>query len=326
MSAVSYAFAVGNVRAKESALLKKQDVEQMLSLDSVSEICEFLRDKGFADADTPLDISLILSAEERKTWEYAASVAPDFSVFEAFIVPNDYHNIKAILKGSIACIDVEGLLLRPCTVEPELIKKAVSEQEFTLLPTPLGDVAAKAYEALVKAGDPQLCDALLDASCSAAKLSLVEKVKIPMLCEMVRANVFFDNAKAAIRCARANKSADFCDSCLTDTDKLTKKQFRDAALKGVDDVLELISTVSEYRGSELAEAYKVSPAEFERFADNFILSVALKARYVAVGAEPLVAYLQAKLTEIKVCRSIANGREIGEEAEKTREMLRELYG
>ena len=61
-------------------------------------------------------------------------------------------------------------------------------------------------------------------------------------------------------------------------------------------------------------------------ADNFILSIAAKARYVAVGAEPLVAYLQAKLTEIKVCRSIANGKAIGEETEKTREMLRELYG
>lgn len=326
MSAVSYAFAVGNVRAKESTLLKKQDAEQMLTLNSVSEICEFLRDKGFADADTPLDISAILSAEERKTWEYAASVAPDFSVFEAFIVPNDYHNIKAILKGSAARINVEELLLRPCTVEPELIKKAVSEQEFSLIPAPIGEVTEKAFEALVKAGDPQLCDALLDASCSAAKLSLVERVKIPMLCEMVRASVFFDNVKAAIRCARAGKSADFCDACLTDTDKLTKKQLRDAALKGVDEVLELVSAVSEYRGKELVEAYKTSPAEFERFADNFILSVALKARYVSIGAEPLVAYLQAKLTEIKVCRSIANGKAIGEEAEKTREMLRELYG
>jgi V/A-type H+-transporting ATPase subunit C len=66
--------------------------------------------------------------------------------------------------------------------------------------------------------------------------------------------------------------------------------------------------------------------QYERFADNFILKGAARARFIAVGAEPLVAYLQAKLTEIKVCRSIANGKAIGEDMDKTREMLRELYG
>lgn len=326
MSAVSYAFAVGNVRAKEGSLLKKQDVEQMLTLSTVDALCEFLRDKGFADADTPSDIDSLLAAEERKVWQYAAYVAPDYSVFKAFIIPNDYHNIKAIFKCVASDLSADELIITPYTLEPDLIKKAVAEQNFAMLPAPFGEVAKSAWEALVAAGDPQLCDALLDASCLEQKNALAEDVKIPMLCEMINASVFFDSVKAAIRCARAGKSAEFCEFCLADTKYLPKKQLKNAALKGVDEVLELISSVSQCRGEELAETYKRSPAQYERFADNFILSVVAKARYVAVGAEPLVAYLQAKLTEIKVCRSIANGKAIGETAEKTREMLRELYG
>ena len=54
--------------------------------------------------------------------------------------------------------------------------------------------------------------------------------------------------------------------------------------------------------------------------------MAVKAKYVAVGAEPLIAYLQARLCEIKVARIVVNGITIGEDEEKVREMLRELYG
>lgn len=326
MPTKSYAYAVGNVRAKESALLKKQDIEQLLSSDSVSQAAVFLKDKGFGYADTPAATDTVLRDEEQKLWEYVASVAPDFSVFEAFIIGNDYHNIKAIFKGIAVSADYSRLLLHPTTVDAKKIEKAAREQDFSLLPEFMGEAAKQAYEALIKIGDPQMCDAVLDASLLNYKLNAANNIKIPMLSEIIRTTVFYDNIKAAIRCARANKSGDFCDICLVDTDVLSKKRLKEAVLKGTDEVLSLLEGVSAYKGAEAVQAFKASPAEFERFADNLLMSVAVKAKYIAVGAEPLIAYLLAKLAEIKVCRIVINGIATGEEQSKTREMLRELYG
>ena len=81
MATKSYAFAVGNVRARENTLLKKQDIYQLISLKSSAEAITFLRDKGYAYPETP-DESLF-KAEEQKLWEYIKEVAPDFSVFSA---------------------------------------------------------------------------------------------------------------------------------------------------------------------------------------------------------------------------------------------------
>ncbi len=326
MPSRSYAFAVGNVRAKEAGLLKKQDIEQLLSLDDVTRAANFLKDKGFGYADTPQDADALLKDEEQKLWEYVASVAPDFSVFEAFTVENDFHNIKAVFKGTLVGADYKHLLLKSALADIKSIEKAAGEQDFSALPTEYKEVAQKAYEALVKGADPQLCDALLDAACQEVRLKKAEEVKIPMLSEIVKATVFFGSIKAAIRCARARKPKAFCEACIAGTDVIDKKRLVEAATKGVDEVLDLLGNVGRYKGAEAVQAYKESPSAFEKFADNFIMSVAVKAKYVAVGAEPLIAYLQAKLTEIRVARMVVNGIATMEEDSKIREMLRELYG
>ena len=42
----SYAYAVGNVRARESSLLTRQDLDQLLVLSGTDELLSVLRDKG----------------------------------------------------------------------------------------------------------------------------------------------------------------------------------------------------------------------------------------------------------------------------------------
>ncbi len=326
MPTKSYAFAVGNVRAKETTLLKKQDLEQMLALNSVLELASFLKDKGFGFADTAGDVDELLLAEEQKVWEYVAEIAPDFSVFEPFIISNDFHNLKAILKATLSSVDYSELLLRPTLVDTALLEKAVTEQKFSLLPPYMAQAAEKAYGALFKIGDSQLCDAVLDTAANTYKQERAATIKNPMLQNLLLATVFYDNVKAAIRLARANKTADFCDMCLVNTTAVSKQRLKEAALKGSGEVLNLLSNIAAFKASEAAESYKVSPGEFERFVDNYLMSVVLSAKYVAVGAEPIIAYLWAKLAEIKACRIIKSGIATGENTKKVREMLRELYG
>ena len=324
MATSSYAFAVGNVRARETALLKKQDIFQLLSFKTPAEAVGYLRDKGFAYPDTP-DADLF-KAEEQKLWEYIREVAPDFSVFSGFILQNDCHNIKSVLKCMSLHREYKELILSPYTVEPDKVYRAVSERKFSELGDDISDGVKEAADALLKIGDPQLADAVLDGLFMKLRLKSAEKLKLSMLETIIKTSVFYDNIKAAIRCARAKKSVAFCEACLIDTPELSKKDLIPAVLKGPDEVLALLEKASALGSAEAAAAYKRSPSEFEKTVDDLLMSVAVKAKYVAVGAEPLIAYLQARLCEIKVARIVVNGITIGEDEEKVREMLREVYG
>ena len=324
--AVSYAFAVGNVRAKEGNLLRKQDIEQLLAMKTVAEALSYVRDKGFADADTPLSVTDVLKAEEQKLWEYVASIAPDYSVFRPFIINNDCQNMKAVLKAAASGRSFAELVVSPVTIAVSDIEKAVQNKEFGILPEFLREAAKEAFEALIGMGDPQLCDALLDAAFMKEKLILSADIKLPMLAELVKTTVFYANMKAALRCARAKKSVAFMEKCLVDTEDVSAKRLISAATKGTDEVLTVLEGASRYSGKAAAEAFRSAPCEFEKFVDNLLMKTVMKAKYVAVGAEPLIAYLQAKLAEIQAVRIVINGIATGETSENTREMLRELYG
>lgn len=324
--AVSYAYAVGNVRAKEGNLLRKQDIEQLLAMKTVGAALSYVRDKGFADADTPLSAADILKAEEQKLWEYVASISPDYSVFRPFIINNDCQNMKAVLKSAAVGRDFRELVVSPVTIPVSEIEKAVQTKDFSALPEFIKESAKAAYDALIGMGDPQLCDALLDAAFMKEKLSLCADVKIPMLTDLVKTTVFYANFKAAIRCARAGKSVAFMEKCLIDTETVSAKRLISAAAKGTEELLTVLEGASRYSGKAAAEAFRESPCEFEKFVDNLLMKTVMKAKYVAVGAEPLIAYLQAKLAEIQAVRIVINGIATGETSENTREMLRELYG
>lgn len=325
MPTKSYAYSVGNVRAREVTLLKKQDLEQMISLKTAKTQTAFLREKGFGDISDN-DISEILKTETVKLWSYIKSVAPEFSVFKSFIIPNDYHNLKAVFKGILRDRDYSSLLLKPADISEDALKDAVNKKDFSSLPFYMQEAAKKAYDALIKLGDVQLFDGILDASCMETQLDLALETKIPTLINIVNASVFFDNFKTAIRAARAKKGADFLENCLVDTEFVKKAELKKAALLGVEEVIALLERCKTFDGEKAAEAYKKSPLEFEKFSENYQMKKALGGKFAVTGADPLIGYLIARLAEIKAVRIIANGTQVGESEDEIRGMLRELYG
>ncbi|MBO5873387.1 MAG: V-type ATPase subunit [Clostridia bacterium] len=326
MAEKSYAFAVGNIRARENRLLKQTDIEQLLSFNNAYECAVFLKDKGYGENNTDNSVSSLLSSEEKKLWSYIKDLAPDFSVFDAFVVVNDFHNLKAVIKGTATGKPFEHLLISPSLIDHADIINAVTQKNFSLLPEFLQDAAQKSWEILIKTRDSQASDAVLDATCLEVRYKAAKEIKIPMLKEMVNASVFFDNIKVALRCASAKKSRDFIQNSLIDTDVLNKADLVSAALQGTDAVLELLEKVSVYSGVQVAEAFKTSPSQFEKFVDNYMMRVAIKGKYIPVGAEPLIAYLQAKLAELKTVRIAVNAVSSSADRNTVREMLRELYG
>lgn len=326
MAEKSYGFAIGNLRARENTLLRDSDFAQLTSLKSTSELAHALADRGMGERGTE-DVSAILESSLNALWIYLEDIIPDRSVLAPFIAENDFHNFKAVLKGVIKSLDYSDFLMRPNNIPVEVMENAVKQKRFDMLPEYMREGAARAYELLISTGDSQLADGVLDAACMRTQLDMVgEKgFKSAYTAELVRTSVFFANTKSAIRAAKAGKGAAFLDTTLVDTGYIGAQRIKKAALGGVEDLLDILPLAGNI-GRGAAEAYRISPDEFERYCDNFIMSVAKKARFITMGAEPAVGYMMARLYELKNLRIVYSGIKTGQSQEKTLGKLRELYG
>ncbi len=324
MPVKSYGFTVGNLRAIENRLLKKNDLVQMASAPELDALYLLMKEKGIGENAT--DIPALLKEDTEKLWRYITENAPDLSVFKPFLYENDFHNYKAVLKAVVRGVDYRDLLILPALTKPEDLAFAVKEKRFDRLPEEMRIPAAGAYEALVREGDAQTADCLLDAGCMTAQVETARKGKNAVVTKLIETAVFYNNIKAALRAAKAKKSAAFLEMALTETGVISKKAMIGAALAGEEAVLELLAKASPMGGAQAAEAYASSSSAFEKFADDRQMAVAKTCKMITLGPEPLVGYLFARRTELKNLSIIYSGVKTGQPPEKTMERLRELYG
>lgn len=321
----SVGFAIGNLRARENRLLKKNDLSGFAAASNVTELARMLRDKGIGKTDNA-DVPTLLHEDAEEMWKYLTDNAPDTVAFAPFLCENDFHNYKAVLKGIIRGREYEDLLILPASVELPALQKAVKEKRFDLLPDYMQKPAAEAYEVLVQSGDSQLADCIIDAGCMSAQTLLAEKSKNTVIKDLITVSVFYKNIKAALRAAKTGRSAQFTESTLTETGVVSKKAMVTAALGGEEKVLELLGKAVTVGGAEAAEAYKKSPGDFEKYADNRLLSTAKRCKYITIGIEPLIGYMLARKAQITDLQIIYSGVKTGQGSDKTLERLRELYG
>ena len=323
--ALSYEFSIGSVRAKETSLFNKTDIEQLLACNSMQELCQALSDKGWGSGR---DFDEIVQSHTDSVWEYLKGIAPDYAVFTPFIIPNDAHNFKVTLKGIMSARDYyTTLLVEPCTVEHDVLKNAVEHRNMSALPDWLREAAEKAYDLLAHTGDARSCDAVLDRAVMEETLRFVKDLKSDFLKEYFTTQIFYNNVKIAIRSARTGADRHYLKKALCAVEGFDRERVIAAAMKGSDALLDVLGKLGEYGCKQAVEAYKKSPSAFEKFVDDRLMMLAKEScKRVSEGAEPMLGYYLGAEAEKKVIHIIASGIRTRTDADIIRERLREIYG
>ncbi len=326
MAKTSYAFASGAVRAHETTLLTRQDMDQLLALRTPERVTAALRDKGYGlPVGEREDMEDLLRQERAKLWAYLRSLVPDFQLFAPFLVQNDYQNAQTVLKGILRDRPYAHLLLEPRTVEPALLEAAVRDRKFSALPERLGAALEAAYNLLAHTADTQRSDAVLEAARMAAMVEAAETTGVPLLIELNRTAVFYADIKVALRTARAGKGRELLEAALCPVEGLELSALTRAALSGEEELLNYLETQSAYDCREAAARFREAPAAFEKWVDDRMTLIARRAKTVTLGPEPLLGYLLAKEAEIKDIHILLTGLRAGQEEEQIRERMRLLY-
>lgn len=321
---LSYEFSVGSVRAREKNLLSPSDIEQFISFNEINDLVRYLNDKGYGEGKT---VDEVLKSRSDSVWDYLKSVAPDFSIFYPFIIVNDAHNFKVILKGLMSGKKRDELLLSPSTIETDVLLKAVEHKRFDILPDWIKQSAEEAYEIITHKTDARECDAVIDKATMKEMLRLSKTLESEFSVKYFNTIVFYNNIKIALRCSKTKADADFLKKSLCDVDEFRMSSVISAALKGENALVDELSKYSEYECGKAVDCYKNSPSLFEKYVDDLLMKLAVEScKRASDGCEPLVGYFLGVEAEKKVIHIIESGIRTDTDKEIIRERLREIYG
>ena len=322
--ALSYEYSIGSVRAREKSLLNRADVDQLLASKDIAQLCAVLSDKGYGDGKT---VDELIDSHTKNVWAYLKSTAPDFEIFNIFIIQNDVHNFKVALKGTLAERNWESLILTPVSVEPETLKEAVEKRRYSLLPEWMSKPAEQAYETLAHTGDARLSDAIIDKAVMKQTINLAKELRSEFIKNYFNNLVFYNDIKIAIRASRTKTGKDYLVKALCEVDGLSRRSLIDDTLKGYDKLIESLSKKSDYDCDKAIEQFKTSPSAFEKFVDDRLIIMAREScKRASEGMEPLIGYYLGTEAEKKVIHIIASGIRTGSDREIISERLREIYG
>lgn len=316
-----YIYAVARIRSKELSLLSKQDFEQLLSCKDYKECMNLLFEKGWGSKEQE-DSADIISYEHKKTWDLIQDLVEDMSVFDVFLYENDFHNLKAAIKQAYQKVVVPNIFISHGTVLPSLIREAIVQHDFSILPERMRECGKEAYEALLHTGDGQLCDMIVDKGALDAIYKAGKSSNNELLSLYAELKVAVANIKIAIRGCNTNKNKEFYIRAMTECETLNIEALIDAAIQNVDAVMEYLNTTVY---NDASAAIKQSLSAFERWCDNMLIAKILPQKYNPFTVSPVAAYILARDNELKTVRIILSGKRNSLSEDIIRERIRDSY-
>lgn len=322
----AYAFATGRIRALEAKLLNRVHYQRLLEATDALETWRALAEMGYAKAaERKLDdYEEVLTDELRAVYAILRSLAPER--LEWLARRYDFHHVKVYLKAKLLGEDPrEGVLDGVGTVPLKLIEASVATGVWSALPRELARAAEQALAEYESTKTPQSIDFVIDRELF---LYLTDAVRGHPFTETLVA-IWADllNLKSLVRTKVMGKDRAFLNKVLVPGSLDTSQ------------LLALLETsvetwADELRHTPYAEvlsrglayfAEKRSLTLWEKLSDDLVTDFLKRAKFALYGAEPVIAYVLAKETELKNIRIILVGKLNGLSKEILEEHLREPY-
>ena len=327
-----YAYAVGKIRALEKRLLDRSRMERMIDARSPEEALKVLLEAGYEsgsdDYSDVYEYESLLKNEQLKVYMLLKSIAPEPEVFDIFLFQNDYHNIKVLLKAEFLDQNCDYMLIDTGTIPVAELKKMIGERDLTRMTKTMRNAVEESIDVFNRTNDPQDIDIILDRASFQQMQEYAASSGYKFVFELVQLMTDLTNIKIFLRGRSTGKKWDSLQKILLPGGSIDKRVF----IENLEGTLEsFVSFIkSKPYGSICVDGIENfnstgSLSKFERLTDNYVMSYIKKAKYVALGIEPLIAYLWAKENEIKNARIIMVGKINNISSEVIRERLRETY-
>ena len=311
----AYAYAVGRVQAVERTLIDAGKLEQMISARSFDEAYRLLSEAGY---DTSLPAEAALKNALDAAYALIADLAPEKKVMDVFLLKNDYHNLKVLIKQEFLRTDgvqYNDILIANGSMPVDDLAAAFVNRQFEKFHPIMRQAVDDAIAMMQTVGDPQQIDLILDRALYRQMAALADELQNEFVAGLVARMADTTNIRTYARVRRMGKDAAFLESALLPCGDLPASIFSESA----DGFAERLSTT---RYAEIvADGIEIAPGILEKRCGRLLMDYAMEARYVSLGLEPLVGYLLKKEEEVKQVRVVLVGKQNGLDAAAIRERI-----
>ena len=327
-----YAYAVARIRAIEKNMIDKIKMDRMIEAKTAEEVLKLVVESGYGDSSSDLasapNYEKLLKNEQKKLFSVLSKIVEDFEIFNLVTHSSDFHNVKVLLKADFLGKEDDDILLETGTIPISKLKIMTKERDFRDMSSYMRNAVEESIDVYNRTSDPQKIDLLVDKANYLQMLQTLSDLDSEFLEEIVEAKIDLLNIKTFLRIKKQGKSWDFLKKILLPGGHIDTDVF----VSNIDSSYESIIELFRYTNYSLVcekgiESYRStdSLAIFEKLADDYVLSLAKKAKVMAFGIEPLICHFIGKENEIKNIRIIMVGKINNVPNETIRERLREAY-
>jgi V/A-type H+/Na+-transporting ATPase subunit C len=332
MDIMQFTQTVSRIRVLETRLLDRGKLERMIDSGSAEEALRVLQETEYSVYMSGLrraeDFELILREELRRIYHLLYEITPLKEVVDILSLRYDYHNLKVLVKGKFLSKDLSYLLIPVGAEEFDKLKNSIINESYRDMNPLMREAVEKAIQEFELSKDPQSIDLLMDRYMLKHMLLAAERVDNKLISKYVVSNIDLTNIRTLIRARQQNKNKEFLNKTIIEGGLLDRDRLNSLFMDSVENIPGKLS-YTDY--SEILRLGVESYAEsgtvnvLEKLSDNFLMNIVRDAKFVSFGPEPLLAYLVAKETEIKVIRIIMVGKINKVSPELIRERLRDIY-
>ena len=320
-----YAYAVSGAHVYEKNFFRKSDMDKLLAAPSYEAVVAILQERGWTMPDDTRDSGKILDLELSRAWNWVLKSAPDPKLFKVLILRNDFHNLKAGIKCLLSDFDVDQQFCVPSFIDPSLMKEAIENHAFGTLPEPFSSLGQEVYDLLVRTGDGQMADVLIDRKCLDEITKEAEASGVELLSKEMEIYTATCNIKTAFRAIKTGKDPAFLEKALSSGNKTISKEKLVACAgseKKMEDLLSYLSTTPYSSGTKYLSS---SPAEYEKWVDDEMISLLTPTKHSPLGPEPMIGFYLGKEAEIRNVRIILAAKQNNLPLDVVSKRLRRLY-
>lgn len=331
MDVMQFTQVVPRLRVLETRLLDKAKVDRMIESESANDALKVLQETEYANVMTNVkraeDYEVMLSAELKRVYKECYDMSPVKSLVDIMSIKYEYHNAKVILKGIFLEKDLSHMFVSIGRVSRDTLKSNIQNNQNDLNVF-MKEAVIEAEENFKANNDPQKIDIILDKHMFKEIVHIAKSLDDKFTMKYVKALIDLTNIKSLLRIKKQNKGRDFLLSVIIDGGSLDK----DILVSLLTDATENIQNKLSY--TDYVDILKQGVEEFiksnsvsllEKLVDNYIMNLMKEAKFIPFGGEPLLAYIYAKETEIKVIRIIMVGKLNNITGEVIKERLRDIY-
>jgi V/A-type H+-transporting ATPase subunit C len=169
---------------------------------------------------------------------------------------------------------------------------------------------------------------MLDKYMYKEMLQIANELNNKFITKYVKSNIDLTNIRTILRTKKQNKNREFFNTLIIEGGFLDKDRLSSLFTDSVDNIPGKLSHTDYFeilRNGIEAYTRAGEVNTLEKLSDDYLMKLIKEGKFVSFGPEPLLSYLIAKETEIKVIRIIMVGKLNNVSPELIRERLRDIY-